>query len=108
MAPDSFWSNGAILKITLIFSDLKERAIFELSQICHTRSYEKGEVIFQEGELGAGMYVMVEGAVRILTHGSDAQEIELARMGKGDFFGRSPFWMMALARRRPSPVSQPA
>jgi len=98
MAADSFWSNifhpertsqdlVSLLRSISIFADLKEREVRELSHIVHRRVYEKDEVIFREGEVGAGMYIILEGSVRIYTRAFHSPEIELAQLGKGDFFG---------------------
>ncbi len=39
-------------------------------------------VIARQGEIGTGLFVLVDGAVRVIRDGS-----ELARLGPGDFFG---------------------
>ena len=39
-------------------------------------------VIARQGEIGTGLFVVIEGAVRVVRDGD-----ELARMGPGDFFG---------------------
>jgi CRP-like cAMP-binding protein len=39
-------------------------------------------VIARQGEIGTGLFVVVEGAVRVIRDG-----VELARLGAGDFFG---------------------
>ena len=39
-------------------------------------------VIARQGEIGTGLFVIVEGAVRVVRDGQ-----ELARLGPGDFFG---------------------
>jgi len=78
---------ASILRSIPVFADLKEREIRELSQIVHRRVYEKGEVIFREGEPGAGMYIILDGSVRVYTCASNSREIELAQLGKGEFFG---------------------
>jgi CRP/FNR family cyclic AMP-dependent transcriptional regulator len=39
-------------------------------------------VIARQGEIGTGLFVVVEGAVRVVRDG-----VELARLGVGDFFG---------------------
>jgi CRP-like cAMP-binding protein len=39
-------------------------------------------VIARQGEIGTGLFVVIEGAVRVVRDGE-----ELARMGAGDFFG---------------------
>jgi CRP-like cAMP-binding protein len=45
-------------------------------------SFEAGQVIVQQGQVGNGLYIVVSGDVRIVA-GSD----ELARLGPGEFFG---------------------
>jgi CRP/FNR family cyclic AMP-dependent transcriptional regulator len=39
-------------------------------------------VIARQGEIGTGLFVVIEGAVRVVRDGQ-----ELARLGAGDFFG---------------------
>jgi CRP/FNR family cyclic AMP-dependent transcriptional regulator len=39
-------------------------------------------VIARQGEIGTGLFVIIEGAVRVVRDG-----VELARLGPGDFFG---------------------
>lgn len=39
-------------------------------------------VIARQGEIGTGLFVIIEGAVKVVRDGA-----ELARMGAGDFFG---------------------
>ena len=39
-------------------------------------------VIARQGEIGTGLFVIIEGAVRVVRDGE-----ELARLGSGDFFG---------------------
>jgi CRP-like cAMP-binding protein len=44
--------------------------------------HQAGNVVFRKGDLGTGMYVIYSGEVSILDG-----ETELARFGRGDFFG---------------------
>jgi len=78
---------SGLLRSIPVFADLKEREIWELEQITHRRSYKEGEVVFHEGEPGVGMYIIEEGSVKIYISSSDCQEIELAQLASGEFFG---------------------
>ncbi|MEO6928058.1 MAG: cyclic nucleotide-binding domain-containing protein [Casimicrobiaceae bacterium] len=49
-------------------------------------SYAAGELVFEQGSRGTSMFVVLEGAVRIVDHGGDAPKV-IARMGAGEFFG---------------------
>jgi CRP-like cAMP-binding protein len=48
--------------------------------------YHEGDVIVQQGETGDCMYVVQSGKVEVIQE-RDGQEICLAELGEGDFFG---------------------
>jgi len=50
------------------------------------KTYQDGEVIFHQGEVGDCMYVIQEGKVEIIAE-RDGQEVRLAVRSEGDFFG---------------------
>ncbi|HJX34264.1 MAG TPA: cyclic nucleotide-binding domain-containing protein, partial [Desulfatiglandales bacterium] len=56
-----------------IFKDLKE--------------YDKGQLIFAEGDIADGAYYIAEGKVKAVTFSSDYKEIELGELGEGEVFG---------------------
>jgi CRP-like cAMP-binding protein len=48
--------------------------------------YQNGEIIIQQGTQGDCLYVIQEGKVEVFTE-SNGQEIHLAELSEGDFFG---------------------
>ena len=48
----------------------------------HLRDFKAGEVIFKQGDQGAGAILVLEGEVRV-----SAEQTDLATLGSGDFFG---------------------
>lgn len=50
-------------------------------------SFDAGEVIFEEGDLGTEMYVIQEGEVEIVKELQGEGERQLALLSHGDFFG---------------------
>lgn len=48
-----------------VFSDLTFREALEVDGLLHERVYEKGEIIFEEGDIGHGIFVLVSGKVRV-------------------------------------------
>ena len=48
--------------------------------------YQDGEIIIRQGEQGDYVYVIQEGKVEVFETAND-QEIHLAELGEGDFFG---------------------
>jgi len=75
----------AIRKVPL-FEDLSPRDLQVLEPIVHQRKYVAGEMIFEQGQEGLGMYILVEGRVRI-SRADQNREHEIAVLGAGDFFG---------------------
>ncbi len=51
------------------------------------RSVAKGEIIFQEGEPGDRLYVILEGKVKLGRSSNDGRESLLAILGPGEMFG---------------------
>lgn len=73
----------------LPFLALLPPALSELaSRLFRERSFAFGDVLFSEGDIPDGMYVLVEGSVRVLVD-HDGSEVSLARFGPGDFFGET-------------------
>ena len=72
-----------LLKIP-IFQDLKRREIGKIKSILHHREYRKDEVIFRQGDIGLGMYIIENGVVEITC---ENEHNILAELGEGDFFG---------------------
>jgi len=74
------------LKSISIFEDLKTAEILRLERTLHKRHYTKGEVVFNEGEPGAALYIIKEGEVEI-TMNYKTDPIVLTNLSKGMFFG---------------------
>ena len=51
------------------------------------RSYNPGDVIFREGDMGNEMYIIQSGKVKITKQLKDGVEKTLVILGPGDFFG---------------------
>jgi CRP-like cAMP-binding protein len=67
-----------------------------LSSLSQERQLAPGEVLFEEGDLGDEMYVVLEGRVMIYKYIPGAGEEALAFLERGDYFGE-----MALIDREP-------
>lgn len=76
----------AILSNTPLFQDIGLQDWKLLSSLFHERSYSEDEIIFEKGMPGLGMYVILNGDVRIV--GEEAGEMQtFAHLYAGDFFG---------------------
>jgi len=53
-----------MLKNLPIFHELTRKEILEVDELLHERIYEKDEIIFDEGDSGHGIFIIVSGKVR--------------------------------------------
>ena len=72
------------------FSGLSETQLEETKQIIVNRYYNKGEIIFSEGDEGNGFYVVADGKVKIFKSSIDGKEQILHIYGPGSPFGEVP------------------
>jgi len=84
---------NAILKENILFQDLTKKQLKFVANIVHLRKYHKNETIFRRGEVGVGMYIIVQGTVDITIEDNPAEErksrqqIVITKLAPGDFFG---------------------
>jgi len=78
----------AALGRTPLFSSLDEPRLLLLIERTRLRPLAKGEVLFQIGDPPDGLYVVAAGEVAVYS-ASEGQEIEVARLGEGSFFGET-------------------
>ncbi|HNS15414.1 MAG TPA: Crp/Fnr family transcriptional regulator [Syntrophorhabdaceae bacterium] len=75
------------LRNVSLFATLNERDMEVISKIIFINTYAKGEVIFQEGEKGDSLYIVLKGQVKVCLYDEDGREYILAAIGKDGFFG---------------------
>jgi CRP-like cAMP-binding protein len=75
-----------MLKNIPVFHELTHREILEVDELLHERVYEKDEIIFEEGDVGHGIFIIASGKVRAK---SNCRLLESANVefGAGDVFG---------------------
>ncbi len=74
-----------LLKNVVLFKDLPMRDVEMVDSLMHERRYLADEVVFDEGEEGQGLFVVLSGRVKILRHGHSHET--LLEFGPGSFFG---------------------
>ena len=80
--------NSAILSGIPSFSGLSERQIEELREIAVNRHFNKGQIIYSEGDNGDGFYVLVSGLVKIFKVSLEGKEHIMRVVGAGEPFGQ--------------------
>lgn len=75
-----------VLRQVDLFSGLSVRELKALESVLHERTYVRDEIVFDEGDEGLGMYIVMKGSVRIVKKIEGRQE-EIVMLKSGDFFG---------------------
>ncbi len=70
-----------------LFSQLPPEGLERLLALAVERRFSDGQIIFQKGEPGSSMMLVLEGQVRITTCTPDGREIIFNMIGPGDIFG---------------------
>jgi CRP-like cAMP-binding protein len=70
-----------------LFGGLDDEVLERLLKTLAIIDVEPGSVIFQEGDSGREMFVILDGEVEILRHSKRGHETRVAMLGPGDWFG---------------------
>jgi CRP/FNR family transcriptional regulator len=76
-----------LLARTPMFRELSRKDLDQLAQVAVPRSYERGQVVFRQGDDGDTCYVVRDGSVRVTHDHTDGRTITLAELRPGDMFG---------------------
>ena len=74
-----------LLKSLSLLADLSDRELRIINALRHDRNYLKGEIIFDQGDQGQALYVILSGRVAIVLQ--DDPQTPLAVLEPGQFFG---------------------
>lgn len=76
-----------LLASVKVFSGLEQRELEEIAHVAVPRSFERGEIIFREGDPGDTCYVVRSGTVSIRREHPDGRARALAELRPGSIFG---------------------
>jgi len=74
-----------------------------IAAVAHTRGYDRGEQVFEEGDPSDFFYVVITGRVKVYKHAPNGNDIILEMFGAG-----GPFGAVAAYEARPYPASATA
>lgn len=78
--------NVQLLRQLDVFRDLSFNEALELEELLHERVFEKGEIIFEKGDLGHGIFVVISGKVRVDLPAEMFKDA-VPEFGPGEMFG---------------------
>jgi CRP-like cAMP-binding protein len=75
------------LKQVPVFKNFTNKEFLELEKLIHHRQYKINDFIFKNRAPGEGMYIIMQGSVKITIGTRNDNENILAELEEGDFFG---------------------
>jgi CRP/FNR family transcriptional regulator, cyclic AMP receptor protein len=75
------------LRSVPLFASLDDAAATELRSLLADKTVPQNTRLFKQGDKGDAMYLIESGRVRISIRDHDDQEVTLAELAQGDFFG---------------------
>jgi|FLOH01.1.fsa_nt_gi CRP/FNR family transcriptional regulator, cyclic AMP receptor protein len=70
-----------------IFQNLTRRELKLVGSMAHVRHYNSGESVFEQGDPGSGMYIILNGSVGVYQNIPHSEPRRLNDLYKGDFLG---------------------
>lgn len=75
------------IKNVPLFSELTDQELNLLAASGSCQKFPDKNVIFQEGDSGEVLFIILSGKVKVLLTGKNGQEFILSHLGPGNFFG---------------------
>lgn len=85
--PREKMANIELMKELPVFESLTNGELVQIERVLHERHYHPDEVVFNEGEPGAGLYIVKKGEVSIRKKIVGGDDIQLAVIHERSFFG---------------------
>ena len=82
-----------LLRNCRLFSGLDEAELEHIEQMAARKEYRKGQLIFSEGALSRGFFLVVSGAVKIFRVGPDGRERVLHVVEANESFAEAALFM---------------
>jgi len=76
----------ALSKVGL-FANLDAKALRGIAAIATERNFKENEFLMKQGESGIGLFMILDGKVRIEKTDASGRRVELAENGPGDILG---------------------
>jgi CRP/FNR family transcriptional regulator len=72
------------------FATLSPRELEEVLRLAHRQAMTAGQTLFVQGEQGSGLFIVLEGMVKLFRTSADGKEQVLRHMPKGESFNEVP------------------
>lgn len=77
----------SVLSSSPLFEMLSNQELEYVAELSRPRRYSAGQVVFEEGELGDSLFVIVSGEIEVLRRDVSGEQKVIAVLGPPEFFG---------------------
>jgi ferredoxin-NADP reductase/CRP-like cAMP-binding protein/bacterioferritin-associated ferredoxin len=91
-----------LLRSTELLDDYSDRELESICDELRRERFSAGEIILHEGEVGDRLHLILQGSARVYTHDERGDEIVLARLERGAYFGEQALLTATPLRRNAS------
>jgi hypothetical protein len=75
------------LKSIEIFESLSIGELAAVASVTEEADYDDNQIVIQQGDPGNTLYLIIDGEVAVIKSQEDGSDLELDRIGSGDYFG---------------------
>jgi CRP/FNR family cyclic AMP-dependent transcriptional regulator len=87
MATEFFKNKFHVLGASPLFIDLAPDDLNDLVTIAQNVKFGANEIVFEQGDLGKEMYIVLSGQVKINLRTKEGEEVTITHLGAGEAFG---------------------
>lgn len=77
----------AVLSSSPLFDMLSNQELEYVAELARPKKFAAGELVFEEGELGDSLYVIVNGEIEVVRRDADGQQKVITALTAPEFFG---------------------
>lgn len=77
------------LLATPLFGELSEQELLAVVRRLRLRTFEAGEIVVTEGEVGDTLFIVASGTVKVFIRNRNGRDVEVRELREGDFFGEN-------------------
>lgn len=77
----------SIISRSPLFEMLSDKELQKIADLSRLLRFVAGETVFEEGEVGSGLFVMTSGEVEVSHRSADGVQHQITSFGPPEFFG---------------------
>ncbi|MBA5777126.1 Crp/Fnr family transcriptional regulator [Stappia sp. F7233] len=80
-------TRASLLRNCFLFADLEPDILIKVASVTTPQSFGKGQLLFERGDEPNGLFVVVDGLIRVWINSEDGRELTLNLIEPGDALG---------------------